>query len=71
MEILQHNSPNTDFIRREFRQHDPSPVTASGEVQARINSPLRYRGSWPCLHGVLCSGCLRIYGSWEEARDSP
>src|SRR5262247_1836976 len=48
MEIFQHHSPNTDFIRREFRPHAPSPVTASGEVQAsRLNSPLRSRRSWP------------------------
>jgi hypothetical protein len=28
MEIFQHNSPNTDLIRREFRPHGPSQVTA-------------------------------------------
>src|SRR5262245_47809597 len=50
MEILQHNSLNTDCIRREFRPHAPSPVTASGEVQAsRLNSPRRSRRSWPCV----------------------
>ena len=41
-EIFQHNSPNTDLIRREFRPHGPSQVTASGNVQvSRLNSPLR------------------------------
>jgi hypothetical protein len=43
-DMLQHHSPNTDLIRREFRPHAPSPVTASGEVRAsRLNSPLRSR----------------------------
>ena len=31
-EMFQHHSPNTDLIRREFRPHGPSQVTASGNV---------------------------------------
>jgi hypothetical protein len=46
MEIFQDNSPNTNLIRQEFRQHGSWQVTARGEVQvSRLNSPPGYRKS--------------------------
>jgi hypothetical protein len=65
MEMFQHYSPHLGLLLQAFRPHGPSQVTASGNVQVRrLNSPLRYRRSWPCLgavgveqrHGVMAEG---------------